>query len=556
MNKIKYVLFILIMFLSSIIVYAESDVVKDIIVKETGGEAIADVFSVDGNTITPDIYFLNENDSVSYQFTLNYDSLLYDIEDITDNNSNENVRLSHSYNDDKVFLTFLYDNKTNRILDNIELNVKLKGRNINPETGSVLLWIIISLYVLFVLFLFFKSTKKALKMLVFSIFFLPLLVFAKESNTITIIIDMSNIKFGYTVHFDSNEGTGTMDDIICYSNVECQLPQNDFQREDYVFIGWSTSSSGEIVYEDEDDPINITNEDEITLYAKWFYTIINLDYTGAVQTYTVTVPGRYKLEVWGAQGGGNYGGKGGYSYGTVSLTSNSQLYVYVGGAGVRKGTYQNSNDVGFNGGGALYGTFTRGSSGGGGTDIRINQDSLYARVIVAGGGGGGHADSDCSGGHGGGINGFSGNNTSAYLNVIVTTTSSYGPGGGGTQNSGGARGLYASTGYSYTNGSSTEQSSIGEFGQGGIGYGNGGSAGGGGWYGGGGGTAHGGGGGSGYVYTSSTASYYPSGCLLDESYYLTDAATIAGNTSFTSPGGGDETGHLGNGYARITYLGG
>ena len=44
--------------------------------------------------------------------------------------------------------------------------------------------------------------------------------------------------------------------------------------------------------------------------------------------------------------------------------------------------------------------------------------------------------------------------------------------------------------------------------------------------------SEGGGGGSGYVYTSSTAKNYPSGCLLNSSYCLTDAQTIAGNNSF------------------------
>ena len=61
-------------------------------------------------------------------------------------------------------------------------------------------------------------------------------------------------------------------------------------------------------------------------------------------------------------------------------------------------------------------------------------------------------------------------------------------------------------------------------------------------------------GGSGYVYTSSTASNYPSGCLLNSSYYLTNSSTIAGNSSFVAPDGSNETGHSGNGYARITII--
>lgn len=130
-----------------------------------------------------------------------------------------------------------------------------------------------------------------------------------------------------------------------------------------------------------------------------------------------------------------------------------------------------------------------------------------------------------------------------------TATENFGSGGGGgTQTAGGAGG----------------NSNAGTFGQGGTGlsYSNGyAGAGGGGWYGGGGSYPdtsgdddRGGGGGSGYIYTSSTASNYPSGCLLNSSYYLTNAQTIAGNAAFTSPTGTSETGHTGNGYIRITVI--
>ena len=63
-----------------------------------------------------------------------------------------------------------------------------------------------------------------------------------------------------------------------------------------------------------------------------------------------------------------------------------------------------------------------------------------------------------------------------------------------------------------------------------------------------------GGGGSGYVYTSASVINYPTGCLLNGSFYLTNAQTIAGNQSFPAPSGGNETGHSGNGYARITLV--
>ena len=101
-------------------------------------------------------------------------------------------------------------------------------------------------------------------------------------------------------------------------------------------------------------------------------------------------PGTYKLEVWGAQGGSynesyGVGGKGGYSYGTLTLTETTNLFVYVGG----KGSYSSSSSTTAKGGGGTNGggnAAYRGGGGGGASDIRINTDSLYARVIVAGGG--------------------------------------------------------------------------------------------------------------------------------------------------------------------------
>lgn len=283
------------------------------------------------------------------------------------------------------------------------------------------------------------------------------------------------------------------------------------------------------------------------------------EYTNTAQTFTIEVDGYYKMQVWGAQGGyrssSTYGGLGGYSEGIAYLNAGDKLYVHTGGAG-GSGTSGCGSTIcagGYNGGGyrnKYYG-------GGGGTDIRINTNSLYARVIVAGGGGSDGATAK-KGMYGGGTTG--GSSTENY-----TAISNYG-GKGGTQTYSGYSTAYTITTQT-TSGlaSNTTANYAGGFGFGGggvylsSGYG---GAGGGGWYGGSGNVPNssgdndrGGGGGSGYVYTSSTASSYPSGCLLNSSYYLTSASTVAGNTSFTSPSGGTETGHTGNGYAKITYVG-
>lgn len=267
--------------------------------------------------------------------------------------------------------------------------------------------------------------------------------------------------------------------------------------------------------------------------------VMNFDYTGSVQTATLT-PGRYKLECWGAQGGngssnGNsninaVGGLGGYSVGTITLSKTQKVYIYSGGKGQTKsntGSYSTVNG-GFNGGGSNY-TCGSGGSGGGGSDIRIGTDSLYARVIVAGGGSG--TGWTIKGAAGGGILGLS-NYNSSYNS---------------TQTAGGI---------AYTSAYNI-MPTAGTFGIGGNGSGSseGGSGGGGGWYGGGGaGYTGGSSGGSGYVYTSVTASNYPNGCLLNSSYYLSNAQTIAGDQSFPAPSGSTETGHSGNGHVKITKL--
>lgn len=275
-------------------------------------------------------------------------------------------------------------------------------------------------------------------------------------------------------------------------------------------------------------------------------------FSSAVQTKNIIVSGYYKLEVWGAEGGYGYNnattyaaGKGGYSYGTVYLNAGDTIYVYTGGQGTIGGTTTGIKAGGFNGGGASGNN--RGGSGGGGTDIRINNDDTLARVIVAGGGGGGSYRSAYYGGAGGGASGVDGTGVNTTYNSK-----------GGTQTAGGAAGYYGSitgtAGAFYQGGdANTSTSSYNRSGGGG-----------GGWYGGGGGAyrssssayhqgVSGGGGGSGFVYTNS--SILPTGYLLGENYQLTNAQTIAGTESFADPSGVAETGHSGNGYAKVTYIG-
>lgn len=295
-------------------------------------------------------------------------------------------------------------------------------------------------------------------------------------------------------------------------------------------------------------------------------TTFDFPYKGEVQE--VTLPkGTYKLECWGAQGGVNYipvvpNNKGGYSYGTLVLDTETTLYVFVGGQG------KESGNGGWNGGGYCEGYteyessdaygYTWKASGGGATDIctvssdmayvngqtNRNITSLLSRIIVAGGGGGttygeyyptwvpGSSvnDYDCESDFsviqwGGGLRGNS--ETEGYGGFqVVDNWAFFGVGENNTI-----------TNYMHSGG-----------------------GGGGGWM--------GGmtdyedhdlyyvlrsGGGSGWVNIPSSAVNRPSGYNAPE---LESGDTIDGGTVFLSPDGVSEFGHSGDGYARITVISG
>lgn len=262
-----------------------------------------------------------------------------------------------------------------------------------------------------------------------------------------------------------------------------------------------------------------------------FEVIYNFPYIGSAQNMSHD-PGYYKLEVWGAQG--SSGGKGGYSAGYLNLTETTNFYVQVGGSrGERAGAWLQG---GYNGGGGAIFEYKHanylservvkyisyyGNCGGGGTDIRINENSIYSRVIVAGGGGGSHSEYYGGGYAGGGNFPAKQNSTSGAGDFFqgATAPCAAGGGGGGWFGGGTCRGTQQFPPPDNVRDGCCADS-----------------------------------GGSGYVYKASTAEFYPSGCKLTPKYYLHDTEMLAGNNQFKEPNGTISTGHVGNGYARITFF--
>ena len=202
--------------------------------------------------------------------------------------------------------------------------------------------------------------------------------------------------------------------------------------------------------------------------------ITNFAYTGASQTFNVPISGTYKIELWGAQGGGG-GAYGSYTSGDINLNKDDTLYIYVGGHPLTSAGGYNGGGVGYIGGltGGCEGSYgTGGGCGGGATDIRLvngnwnDFNSLKSRIMVASGGGG---NSHGGGGApGGGLTGYNG----------IPSCSNYSYGYGGTQTAGGASGKF-----NWSNGSAPTNGSFGVGGNGNTDYGGGSGSG---YYGGGG----------------------------------------------------------------------
>ena len=349
------------------------------------------------------------------------------------------------------------------------------------------------------------------------------------TNSATITLGNSNLGTTPTTYYYSNDGGKSY--VTSASNTYTFTSQSN---PSYAYKAYSVDASG-----------NTSRVFETSTYG--YYGLV--DYSNQIQTKTITEPGYYKLETWGAQGGniGTYiGGYGGYSTGYIYLSGNQQLYIAVGGAGA------NTDTGGYNGGGSLVaGQSAYGSSGGGATHIAIVSgilstlsENINDILIVSGGGGGANYRSENYGeGNGGsaggfvGVNGESTNHSNGY---------GYGYGYGGSQTAGGSRFWESSI--------ETDTTKPGAFGQGsgtelgGVAQ----SGGGGGYYGGGAGGHGGAGGGSSYIGNPllTNKSMYCYNCTTSSEESIKTFTTTCHSANAT-----ENCAKEGNGYAIITYIG-
>ena len=398
----------------------------------------------------------------------------------------------------------------------------------------------------------------------------------------------SNVTFTFKVH-NGNNLDYRLDQIIVDSslmnNKNVTYSISGLNIDDIIESGETITFDITYEYKDNITPsakINSFNFNINLVFDIVSYVVDTYDYTGNYEIFTAPHTGLYKIELWGAQGGGftDYeGGKGGYVSGELRITQNTEFYIYVGGNGV--GVTEQYIHIlgGYNGGGNVMTELTSeigtASTGGGATDIRIvsgewnNFDSLKSRIMVASGGGGSNYYEQKYNGYGGPGGGLIGYNGTNY--VIAGSSEAGNIGIGGTQKNGGycegcaeLNGLMGGFGF----GGSYVQDNGSNSGMGGSGY-----------YGGGSGNRYraGGGGGSSFisghngcdaVLESSTESniihsgqsvhysgyQFKNTIMIDGKGYnwTTEKGNYVGMP--THDGTFTMTGNIGNGYAKITYI--
>ena len=233
------------------------------------------------------------------------------------------------------------------------------------------------------------------------------------------------LKNGYKVEYNANAPDGCQLDFELeethYAYAEVFLSTENLQCNGWKFQGWKVADSVNII----NDEIFIMPSNDVVVRGNWTKLELNktmegsvnqsiqtnfvYEYTGAPQTFKAPYTGKYKIELWGAQGGTGkvedyddssstpFGGLGAYTLGEISLISGTELYIYVGGKGGDAITVKTLANAGYNGGGigAIGGNDNDASgAGGGATDVRLvngdwnNFDSLKSRIMVAAGGGG------------------------------------------------------------------------------------------------------------------------------------------------------------------------
>ncbi len=122
-----------------------------------------------------------------------------------------------------------------------------------------------------------------------------IIVPANRSVTKTAVFTAGNNLTTYSISFNANGGTGTMNSATFISDVPGSLPECEFSRDRYTFMGWSESADSTTVAYEDQGQITVTGNKQ--LYAVWLESSVvlvpptaatGLVYDGSAKTLLAT----------------------------------------------------------------------------------------------------------------------------------------------------------------------------------------------------------------------------------------------------------------------------
>lgn len=112
--------------------------------------------------------------------------------------------------------------------------------------------------------------------------------YAPGKKVVTVTVNTAVVIPTYTLSYDANGGTGTMDSVIADEGTTVALEANKFTRSGYTFAGWNTAKDGSgTTYKDKAE-LKLT--ENTTLYAQWTKNLSAASKTAASPKTGDTLP--------------------------------------------------------------------------------------------------------------------------------------------------------------------------------------------------------------------------------------------------------------------------
>ena len=126
----------------------------------------------------------------------------------------------------------------------------------------------------------------------------------------------------YTITYNANGGSGSMNKTTCTYDTECTLAANSFTKEGYEFVNWTKDSTTGTAYTAGTKVKNLAISGNVNMYASWEKSINLYDYIKDNADKTTVIDYKVRSGVSGTNG----------IYTTTATVGNVPVYYFRGDA--------------------------------------------------------------------------------------------------------------------------------------------------------------------------------------------------------------------------------